>query len=400
MTRSARAFHSAALQAMTDWAQFETLIHDVERKGIAAIRDSELFALVPALAPLNLMTGRNEDTEVTFETLLQQPVLLAVGESSTNFATFASSTGPSARRVQQLLRSFGKVSFAFAAADNVAVDLSKQLADPALCCSRLWRCSSCSARPGEAQALPPDPDRSARWDTLTERPDDIACETCRVQLTKLHLFMTLPLLLLRAALFHADPKGALASRRVTCAVGDKAQMRLRFLEPLLRTVFLHQQDIEHTGVLNHADALTDEQIKATLTAWAEWSNRLHFVLQGQSAAVSKRKRPISALALYLQFRKRQLVRFVDAWADAHVAQIVHARTMTEDELEDAQATARAHILAANRMADVLEKWTDKMDAFIVSTAKTEGTEAASCALLFSDNSVQKLTIATFVSNFW
>jgi hypothetical protein len=186
---------------MDDWAPFEALVESVTKSGIGAIADSLLMLLVPALAPFNMMSSGKQKTELTWAAMLLQPLLLGVGESSTNFATFASSAGPSAQRLQQLLRTLGRVPFAFAAADNAAVDLARQLGNPQLLYARLWLCSSCASLPVDPVDPPPV---EPPWDCVDDDPARVSCPACRERLVRLHRFLTLPLALLLAAVKHAN----------------------------------------------------------------------------------------------------------------------------------------------------------------------------------------------------
>ena len=361
MRRCAEAFRDTARAAMGDWAPFEALLDTVATEGISFIHDSELMLLVPALAPFNLMSGG--DTELSWAAMLVQPLLLGVGESSTNFATFSSSTGPSARRMQQLLRTLGRVPFIFAAADNAAVDLVRQLGDQSLFYRNMWHCGC--AKDVAPDHPPPDhpppiepPPIEPPWDVLDNDPEAVRCPTCRDRLERLHRFLALPVDLLLAAVQHAHGKKKKSPLCVGLAVGRKGAVRLDGLAA--RHPAMKRMEMVHPGVLNHT--MTDAEILAVLEGWAARSNSLNELFDTNDKKA--RRNPTEAITIYLQLRKRLLIPFIEAWADEQL-RAGGAKGLSVEE-------ARARLDATNRLAASLERHCAELDAFIAKHTGSEG----------------------------
>ncbi len=270
---------------------------------------------------------------------------------------------PKRASLQQVLRTLGRTPFV-AAADNAAVDLVRQLDDPALAWTRLWHCGDCKLPPDPPPVQPPPVEPP--WDVLMDDPKKCLCERCRLRLQRLHLFLALPLLLLQAAVTWSESKRKEKTTvpRIVVAVGEKAKVRIAALDS---TMFKHRQPLTHPGVLNHDQS--DVKITLLLKEWVSWSAETSKVLCGDEK--DKRKKPPSHISLFCQLRKRQLIRFVEELTVESAS----------EKVSSVQET-RAHVAAVNKMAATLEKWCADLDAFIIARTGEPGEQDMMCTDVF------------------
>ncbi len=173
----------------------------LKEEGIRAVEKFDHLVLVPALAPMNCRT--DGATEMAWSTFLAHPIALVFSSTTAAFATFASSVSPAAARVQQMMRTVGKLQFVVAAAPSGPACGTMQDLVPLVPCSM---CRATLRSAGEAVSL----------DDATLRKLTASCKKCDARHERLQLFLDLPCSLLRTVLIHHDKGCAEAAEQARC----------------------------------------------------------------------------------------------------------------------------------------------------------------------------------------